>query len=166
MTKAEVEDWQSARAHDYGLSWGQQQQQGVSYLGEGMKGLYVCAIGGLPLFASGARVENRCNDHVLCFTEPCDTDHLMMVATSDPQQQQPYKRLVCARSHSDVGAVLLILDADQQQRQCYEVNVGAVRFLLLDTPWPIESQPENFWGTEGQYRAWNNHDLSSRPLSY
>lgn len=52
----------------------------------------------------------------------------------------------------------------------YVVEEEHVCFLSVDTPWPVECQPENFWGTEGQYRSWGtergSHELSARPLSY
>jgi hypothetical protein len=51
-------------------------------------------------------------------------------------------------------------------RKRYRVPSRHVRFLSIDSIWPVDSQPENFWGTEGQYRAWNRHDMRDKPLSY
>uniref|UniRef100_A0A0G4GH50 Uncharacterized protein n=1 Tax=Chromera velia CCMP2878 TaxID=1169474 RepID=A0A0G4GH50_9ALVE len=36
----------------------------------------------------------------------------------------------------------------------YQICSAALHFYPLGTPLPVEAQPENLWGSEGQYRAW------------
>ena len=48
----------------------------------------------------------------------------------------------------------------------YLVDRDRVMFLPADSPWPQRSQPENYWGTEGQFVAWNDNDMAKKPLSY
>lgn len=118
------------------------------FLGQGRRGLYVCDIGGLPLFASGSRIDTQCSSSVLVFREPCDDSH---VNSSDGQ-------LFCVRSGLLIGEVLC--------NGTFKLFASRARFLGIEDRWPPESQPENFWGSEGQYRAWNQHEMSDRPLSY
>jgi hypothetical protein len=119
-----------------------------TFLGKDRKGLYVCHVGGLPLFASGTRVDSLCTGSSVVFEEPCDAAHICI----------EHGRIHCVRSGLCVGEV--VHDGK------YRVFSKCLRFLDLDAPWPPESQPENFWGSEGQYRAWNKHEMSDRPLSY
>jgi heme exporter protein D len=167
MTSEEIERWKETH-HDYGLKWdGSRRPTGCEigldlspFLGMGDRGLYVAAIGGLPVFASGARIDKLCDGKYLYFTEPCDEVHINVERGSDS------KPIRCIRSNTLLGSKVQIKDKNGNNTDAYEINVQAVRFLPLRMPWPPESQPENFWGTEGQYRAWNEHDLSKRPLSY
>jgi hypothetical protein len=147
MSALEVDEWRRMRWDDYGEAWSAGSD--AVFLGSGQKGLYVAAVGGLPMFASGTRVDGRCTKTQLVFDEPCDHSHVVVDGAG---------MVRCVRSGVTVGTTI-----DEGR---YAVDPTAVRFLLLDAPWPVESQPENFWGTEGQYVAWNNHDLSKRPLSY
>ena len=150
MSVHEVDEWRRIRWCDYGVAWPKNDDAGgLPFLGGGQKGLYVSAVGGLPMFASGTRVDGLCIGAHLVFEELCDDSHAGVDVVGAVR---------CTRSGLAVGT------RDPNGR--YIVDATAVRFLPLDAPWPVESQPENFWGTEGQYVAWNNHDLSKRPLSY
>lgn len=125
-------------------------------LGNDRKGIYVCLIGGLPLFSSGFRVDSKCNieDQTLTFSEPCDPEHIQISEKNE---------VLCARSNMVVG---YIEQNNTSTEVLYKVYAERVRFYDVHEPWPVDSQPENYWGSEGQYRAWNGHELSSHPLSY
>ena len=91
---------------------------GCRYLGDGQKGLYVCAIGGLPLFASGTRIEEECTAQQLVFSEPCDPDHITLVteesdasssssdgSSSSSSGGTAEQRFKCTRSDTPLGIV-------------------------------------------------------------
>jgi len=118
-----------------------------AFLGSKRRGLYVSCIGGLPLFSSGYRVENDCNRAVLTFDAPCDDDHIV---NND-------NKIYCIRSGLQVGIL---------EKGKYIIDATILRFLDIDERIPIPSQPENFWGTEGQYKMWNNNEMLNKPLSY
>ena len=119
-----------------------------TFLGKGKKGIYVSDVGGLPLFASGSRLDARCTGSFLIFTEPCDPTHIRLADN----------KVFCVRSGYMVGEV--------NHDGTFKLFARNTRFFDVDSQWPPESQPENFWGSEGQYCAWNHHERSSRPLSY
>eukprot|EP01039_Chlorochromonas_danica_P011013 gene11013-12261_t len=123
-------------------------QQMVPFLGAGRRGLYICNHGGLPVFASGCRIDAECNSSRLVFNEPCDPEHITNAETNS---------IRCARSGETLG---YFIDGK------FLVDPTKLCFLPIDVPWPTMSQPENVWGSEGQYRAWNLHERSSRPLTY
>ena len=118
-----------------------------TFLGSNRKGLYVSYIGGLPLFSSGFRVENECNRSVLTFDAPCDDDHIV----------NNNNKIYCIRSGLQIGVL---------EKEKYVVDAATLRFLDINERIPISSQPENFWGTEGQFCAWNSNEMLSKPLSY
>ena len=151
-----------------------------SFMGEGKKGMYVSRIGGLPLYTSGHRIDRLCSASNLYFEMPCDEDHILITSNS---------MIRCVRSQEIVGQLVLYNteeDEDKEKGQEEEegeegeedegeeggrrlvhcIHASSLRFLPLHSAWPVESQPENFWGTEGQYRSWNQHEMSNRPLSY
>eukprot|EP01041_Mallomonas_annulata_P012088 gene12088-25343_t len=128
------------------------QQPFEIYLGHSQRGIYTCKVGGLPLFASGFRVDNECNENELVFLEPCDSDHISLKNNN----------LYCSRSGLKIG----YMSSPSTITKKYIVFCNQVRFYAINSPWPIESQPENYWGSEGQYRAWNEHELDAHPLSY
>ena len=134
-----------------------------SYLGQGSKGIYVCAIGGLPLFSSGSRINDACNKTTLIFDEPCDHDHISIRKEISPIGEYDLN-VYCVRSEINVGKY--ISDKQHSVQGHYFIDSKNIIFLPVDVPWPPESQPENFWGTEGQYCAWNNHERIRNPLSY
>ena len=164
MTSDEIFDWMSEKFNKYGLYNKMNPQQPVvvevPHLGYGQKGLYVCAIGGLPLFSSGSRQNSTTN--TLYFLEPCDSTHIRVDKTNNDGKSLVY----CVRSGFKIGSAEISNTTNNSKQLLYKVDSSKVRFLPISLQWPVESQPENFWGTEGQYRAWNNHDLISKPLSY
>ena len=178
---------------------------GCRYLGDGQKGLYVCAIGGLPLFASGTRIEEECTAKQLVFSEPCDPDHITLVtednsssgsssssassssssaSSSSSGTSTLEQRFKCTRSDTPLGIVHTINststgssrtstssssggdgpgggDSNNSSNKKYVISdLRSLRFLSLDAKWPVESQPENAWGTEGQVSMPDNHRLS------
>jgi len=134
-----------------------------SYLGQGCKGIYVCAVGGLPLFSSGSRIIESCDLRNLVFDEPCDEDHVY-VRTEIESSGTSSLNVYCVRSQICVGKCRS--DKNKNISKLYIIDSSKVLFLPADIPWPPECQPENFWGTEGQYCAWNNHARIRDPLSY
>jgi peptide methionine sulfoxide reductase MsrB len=127
------------------------------FLGCNQKGIYVCAIGGLPLYASGTRVDKLCDKDYVVFEEPCDSDHIDIDVSGTAGDEKIY----CKRSRIPVGVI-----RSESGKAYHAIEAGQVRFFDVGVKWPAASQPENFWGSEGQYRAWNEHELSARPLSY
>jgi peptide methionine sulfoxide reductase MsrB len=123
------------------------------YQGENQKGIYVCKIGGLPLFSSGRRYDTFCNDKYLYFTDVCDPAHVHIDDLTS--------EVKCVRSGILVGKVI-----EGENKSMYQINANLLNFYSIKEKWPVESQPENFWGTEGQYRAWNQHEITNNPLSY
>ena len=118
------------------------------YLGNNTKGLYVCYVGGLPLFSSGNRLSSECNRKTLIFDAPCDEDHILVKNS----------KVSCVRSNLEIG----IYDNGK-----YIIESSKLRFLSINLVWPTSSQPENFWGSEGQFRQWNNNIMTvDGPLSY
>jgi len=142
-----------------------EQEYKGQFLGDQQKGIYVSKIGGLPLFASGYRVDNMCNSTSLVFTEPCDPDHVV---------RKRDQTIFCKRSGICLGCIQIKTLSNKENNQenhienidMYIINSNTVRFYEASGKWPVESQPENYWGSEGQYRAWNQHELDSTPLSY
>jgi len=157
---------------------------GCRYLGDGQKGLYVCAIGGLPLFASGTRIEEECTAQQLVFSEPCDPDHITLVtegndasssssdgsSSSSSSGGTAEQRFKCTRSDTPLGIVHTIKsstsssssnagdmsdsgdsnNSNNNDKKYVISDLRSLRFLSLGAKWPVESQPENAWGTEGQ----------------
>lgn len=156
---------------------------GCRYLGDGQKGLYVCAIGGLPLFASGTRIEEECTAQQLVFSEPCDPDHITLVSeendasssnsdrsSSSSSSGTAEQRFKCTRSDTPLGIIVHTInsstgstssssgvdvsdsiDSNYSNKKKYVISdLRSLRFLSLGAKWPVESQPENAWGTEGQ----------------
>lgn len=143
-----------------------------SFLGYLDKGIYVSRIGGLPLFTSGYRLDASCTEEMLVFTEPCDPEHIYLadwngtfphlrdsIMKTFPSVGQ-VQALFCVRSGLGVGVQASVdgSDDDRQLSFVYVVDANSVIFLSLDRSWPIESQPENIWGTEGQYLAYKQQE--------
>lgn len=120
-----------------------------NYLGEGRKGLYCARLGGIPLFSSGCRVDEKCTEGVLVFDEPADEDHVV----------------IHGNEVLDVRCSRQIATLFYDSKLYYNVRVHDVVFHELNKPLPVESQPENFWGTEGQYSVRAEID-GTGPLSY
>ena len=131
MLKEEVLAWQCEKqpsdiAHNAGL---------------GQKGLYCAAVGGLPIFASGDRKDSECSATELVFSSPCDEEHVKIeIETGD---------FYCARSGIRIGTV-----SSQSPQRRFRVNLTSnqsLRFHSLQKPFPVESQPESYWGSEDQF---------------
>jgi len=144
LNKLEIEEWIQEYKKIYDIY---DINDCDAFLGMNKKGIYVCYIGGLPLFASGYRIDKECNKMTLTFESPCDEDHITILNN----------KIFCVRSSLQIGSY------DQGK---YKVDAEKVRFLALDIVWPVPSIPENFWGSEGQYLSWNSNDMSNKPLSY
>lgn len=112
------------------------------------KGLYACVVGGLPLFTSGWKLEPRAEDICPSFAEPCDEEHLV----ERKDDESGLTNIFCPRSRLRVGLVLD--DATSPTGKRYLVTSEALEFHPLGKPLPVRCQPENYWGSEGQYRAW------------
>ncbi|CAM9848262.1 unnamed protein product [Pylaiella littoralis] len=113
------------------------------------KGLYACAVGGLPLFTSGWKLAPRAEDACPSFAEPCDGEHLI-------QERDPVNGegtfVSCARSRVRVGRV--VADSRSPSGKRYLISSAALEFHPLGKALPVRCQPENYWGSEGQYRVW------------
>jgi len=119
----------------------------AQHSGLGIKGLYVATYGGLPMFASGDRLDVLCTPSELFFSAPCDPEHIRVVTRNNPHAHGEF---YCIRSAEKIGDVLT--DSTGKKTH-YRVTVkeGTLRFYSLDKPFPIESQPESYWGSEDQY---------------
>lgn len=143
-----------------------------TFLGHAQRGAYVARVGGLPLFTSGSRLDAACDKEILFFTEPCDAEHVSLEEWDGSFSQlcekikdtYPYVMQImktrCVRSGIAIGLqATLSGSVDDKQPACvYAVPASALLFLPLDRAWPVESQPENVWGTEGQYLAYKQRD--------
>lgn len=107
-----------------------------SYLGQDRKGLYVCSIGGLPLFTSAKRMHSECSSRAVVFTDPCDPDHIRVEGNF----------FYCLRSGILVGEKSI-----QGRYKAYTKNI---RFLPLDVVLPPESSPVQ------------NNEMTFKSLSY
>eukprot|EP00752_Nemacystus_decipiens_P006998 g6277.t1 len=112
------------------------------------KGLYACAVGGLPLFTSGWKLEPRPEDVCPSFAQPCDEEHLI----EELDAEEGVTFISCARSGIRLGRV--IADPDSPSGKRYLISSVALEFHPLGKALPVRCQPENYWGSEGQYRAW------------
>lgn len=151
---------------------------GQNYIGENEKGAYVCRIGGLPIFTSGTRLDRLCNKNLLVFSEPCDEDHIEInslnlnnvsvdLVKDQLEQLLPvaYRETLsaatsfrCKRSDTLIGYLLIFKhksSTDYNKFYVAPTKYSALTFLPLNISWPLESQPENLWGTEGQFTVWN-----------
>jgi hypothetical protein len=107
-----------------------------------------------------------CDEDILFFNEPCDEMH---IRTECDTRNDNISRIYCVRSGSQIGLYYEEFHSnDQMFQHIYMLNdLDMIRFFNIQQPWPVPSQPENCWGSEGQYRAWNNNELSQKgPLSY
>jgi hypothetical protein len=85
---------------------------------------------------------------MLAFSCPCDNEHVSTTAGDI---------LKCVRSRIVIGRI---------KNGIYFVDRLQVEFLDADRSWPLRSQPSNYWGTEGQFVAWNSNEMAQKPLSY
>ncbi|CAM9492179.1 unnamed protein product [Discosporangium mesarthrocarpum] len=119
-------------------------------------GMYACVIGGLPLFTSGCRLPPLPGDICLSFFEPCDPEHVLEDGEGRGRGRggtgSGGSPVFCSRSGVQVGDVLI--DSASPTGKRYRVLSSALEFHPLGRPLPVRCQPENYWGTEGQYRVW------------
>ena len=101
------------------------------------KGLYCAKIGGLPMFASGDRLDDKCSDDELVFQAPCDPEHIWIDDDNN---------FHCKRTGLVIGRV-------DTENCLYRVKIseGTLNFHALDKPFPVQSQPESYWGSEDQW---------------
>ena len=124
------------------------------FQGIGERGLYAVRLGGLPVFSSGYRIDTLCDEKCLYFTDACDPEHVRVLDGF----------VFCARSGQQLG--MLFLEKHPRHKQLFQIEASKVSFLNMRDPLPVWAQPENFWGTEGQFRGWNSNELVANPLSY
>ena len=130
VTKMTVEDklkWKEK----YGSAnrpWLDQDNDRTVFLGFDQRGLYIAATGGLPVFASGTRLDYISNLNQIAFSEPCDPDHIFV-------DEKGF--VYCVRSSERLGSFVSVDGIEDY----YSIDPCAVHFLPLDTKWPVESQP-------------------------
>jgi peptide methionine sulfoxide reductase msrA/msrB len=115
-------------------------------------GIYVCVVGGLPLFRSTAKFDSGTGWP--SFFEPFDPDHV--IERVDSTYGMSRVEILDARSGAHLGHVFDDGPAPTGKRYC--LNSAALRFIPEGTPLPPESQPAKldtayfaggcFWGVE------------------
>jgi peptide methionine sulfoxide reductase msrA/msrB len=118
------------------------------YANEHRKGLYVCVVGGLPLFRSEDKFESGTGWP--SFTRPIDEGHVILRGDGGRTE------VLDARSGAHLGHVFDDGPAPTGKRFC--MNSAALRFIPDGDPIPPESQPARletayfaggcFWGVE------------------
>jgi hypothetical protein len=96
----------------------------------------------------------------LYFEEPCDNEHVLL------ENDLIYD----ARSRTNIGSIVFLnyktRDGNISSKNLYKVKTEDLRFIDIKSIIPVESRPENFWGTEGQFTSWNENEGMQKPLSY
>lgn len=113
-------------------------------------GMYVCVVGGLPLFRSGTKFESGTGWP--SFFEPIDPAHVIERTDKDGDRTE----ILDARSGAHLGHVFDDGPAPTHKRYC--LNSAALKFIPDGDPIPAESQPVKsetayfaagcFWGVE------------------
>ena len=116
------------------------------------KGVYVSAVGGLPLFRSEDKFDSGTGWP--SFTRPIDPAHV--IERRDTSHGMQRVEVLDARSGAHLGHVFD--DGPQPTGLRYCMNGAALKFIPDDTPLPAESQPVKlekayfaggcFWGVE------------------
>jgi peptide methionine sulfoxide reductase msrA/msrB len=116
------------------------------------KGIYVCVVGGLPLFRSADKFESKSG--WASFFAPFDPDHI--IEKKDTSHGMTRVEILDARSGAHLGHVFDDGPAPTHKRYC--LNSAALKFIPEGTPLPPESQPIKmetayfaggcFWGVE------------------
>jgi len=173
LTSEEVANWDTDKHEECSKRLATTTTTIEFFLGHSQKGMYVASIGGLPLFTSGNRLNEFCNKETLFFTEPCDPEHIQLIEwdgtfshiSNRIKELFPYfiqiMTIQCVRSGIAVGLHVTLgenIAKGQSVSSVYAVSTSTVSFLPLDQAWPVESQPENIWGTEGQYLAYKQRE--------
>ena len=221
MTQEEIDHWDNEHGDEYRnfMTFPRESNSFTVvdtnlFLGSNYKGVYVCKVGGLPLFSSGSRVPSVCDGQVMVFSEPCDYELVSFIDTYkfllNEQEGQQQSRtssnsylIKCNRSNQIIGKavpfptqeigtdeiskmsiqnelkdlehlieiyskkqILLptVLSTTFSELQSKAVDAHVTFLCVVDTrkliflplrsKWPIPSQPENYWGTEGMFTVW------------
>ena len=100
------------------------------------KGVYVCALGGLPLFSSDSKFDSGTGWP--SFYAPVDPAHVV-IKTDTSIPFMPRQEVLCARSGAHLGHVFP--DGPRPTGLRYCINAAALRFIPSGTPPPPESAP-------------------------
>lgn len=119
------------------------------------KGIYVCALGGLPLFRSDQKFLSKSG--WASFFAPFDPDHIQYV--EDRSHGMVRVEILCARTGAHLGHVFDDGPPPTGKRYC--LNSEALRFIPDGQPLPSESRPVDtevayfgggcFWGVEDAF---------------
>ena len=122
------------------------------------QGMYVCVLGGLPLFRAGTKFES--GSGWPSFYEPYDPAHI--VEREDRSHGMIRIEILDARSGAHLGHVFDDGPPPTGKRYC--LNSAAMKFISDDEPTPAESQPALhiasfgggcFWGVEDSFQKLN-----------
>lgn len=118
-------------------------------------GIYVSAVGGLPLFRSSHKFESGTGWP--SFFEVFDPDHVIL--KKDTKHGWNRTEVLCARSGAHLGHVFK--DGPKPTGLRYCMNSAALKFIPEGKPVPVESRPAKtetayfaggcFWGVEDRF---------------
>jgi methionine-S-sulfoxide reductase len=120
------------------------------------RGIFVCAIGGLPLFSSLDLSPTTASSGWLSFSKPLSGDHVVLV-TPDPDASDQRIEVVCAKSKCHLGHFF-------GQGEGYCINASGLNFLPNDNlGGPEEATTQSVLSHPISWRALDsNADLEPR----